>query len=68
MPIMVSMIMVSMIMVSMIMVSMMVSMMIIENESKLHEIVKIPNSIRRLLPTNCLREFDHFVEFRGLTC
>ena len=57
------------IMVSMIMVSMvMVSMMIIENESKLHEIVKIPNSIRRLLPTICLREFDHFVEFRGLTC
>ena len=52
-----------------IMVSMiMVSMMIIENESKLHEIVKIPNSIRRLLPTICLREFDHFVEFRGLTC
>ena len=46
----------------------MVSMMIIENESKLHEIVKIPNSIRRLLPTICLREFDHFVEFRGLTC
>ena len=52
-----------------IMVSMiMVSMMIIENESKLHEIVNIPNSIRRLLPTICLREFDHFVEFRGLTC